>query len=333
MVKTEERHAPGQVWTCGDPSHNHITKAEAVRCVDQRGALSKAAAAAKPAADAVAQLRNVVDGALAKAGKDPAAIKPDDIQKGLYTLSDLGRMLLQLRSMVCNVDYEEASEADGASKLPQLMRDALKALVAAFRAMSEEETNELLESVATNTAEPDHAATFLYLAAHAHDVLKAGARHSKSDMERIQKAHDMLTDLGAVCQADAAKVDGESDDDPIAKALNERDAEIAELRKVFDQVEPLTKAVAVLGETIETMQADHAAALGAQAEKIAKLEAEPAAPKTALSLHAVEKTQDGNVLPLDDQDAMIERLAKMSDEDRTLLLTKAALARPITLRG
>ncbi len=314
-----ERHVPAQLWSCGDPAHQHVAKAEAIHCVDQREGLAKAAAAVKPAADAVALLRDAVGAALVVAGKDAeiAKAKPEEVKKGLYTLSDLACMMLQLRSMVCNVDYEETAEGDDASRLPQLMRDALKSLVEAFRAMSDEETNELMESVATNTAEPNASATFLYLAAHGGDIFKAGARHSKADMDRIQKAHDVLKDLGAVCMA------ADDEADKVAKALNEKEAEVSELRKVLDQVEPLTKAVSELGATITDLRKT----AEAQSEEIAKLKAQPMPPKTAASPHAVGKAEDVTGLA-EDEASLLDRISKMTDEERGVMLAKAALRNP-----
>jgi hypothetical protein len=324
-AKKTERHVPGQVWTCGDPAHQHLAKAEAVACLDQRDAIAKAAASAKPAADAVAQLRDVVGAALAAAGKDPTIATVADtttVRKGLYTLSDLACMVLQLRSMVCNVDYEETSEKDSDSRLPQLMRDALASLVTAFRAMSDEETAELLESVATNTAEPDNAATFLYMAAHSGDLFKAGARHSKADMATIQKCHDMLSDLGAQCAMP------EDDTDKVAKVLGDKDAEINELRKVLDQVEPLTKAVTELGTTI----ADLRKTAETQAAEIAMLKAQPMPAKTATTQHAVEKAFDNGGGPATTDEDMLKRLGEMSEEERTMLLIKAAKTNPVAPR-
>jgi DNA repair exonuclease SbcCD ATPase subunit len=189
--------------------------------------------------------------------------------------------------------------------------------------MTAEETAELMDSVATNTAEPNHAAAFLYNAAGVVDIIKAGARHSKTDMERIQKMHDTLCELGAACHADE-----DEDTDKVAKALAEREAEVTELRKVLDQVTPLTAAVAELGETIDDLRKT----VGAQADEITKLKAEPAPPKTAANLHAVEKGRDGGAIVDENDDEMLKRLSEMSEDDRTVLLIKAARRNPIPLR-
>ena len=319
--KKAEMAEPVQVWSCGDPAHQHIAKAEAAVCIRDREALAKAAEAVKPAAEAVAALASAVGGALAKAGKSAEEIakaQTGTLRKGLYTLSDLASMVLQLRSMVCSVDYEETSERDADSQLPQLMRDALKALVDAFRAMSDEETEELMESVATNTAEPNTAASFLYMAAHIGDLAKAGARHSKADRAQIQAAHDILKGLGAECTP-------EDDDaaDKVAKALGERDATISELKKALDQVTPLAKAVTTLGETIDELRKT----TDAQAEEIRVLKAQPMPPKTAANLFAIAKEGDGVAADSDEQ--LLKRLTEMTEEDRTLLLVKAARRNPV----
>ena len=102
-------------------------------------------------------------------------------------------------------------------------------------------------------------------------LAKAGARNSAADSARIAKIHDCCVELGASCGM-AAKA---APADDLAKA-DEADA----LQKlVADAVAPLQKAIADATELAK-----------AQADKIAKLEAQPAPARIAL--RAVAKHDD-----------------------------------------
>ena len=63
--------------------------------------------------------------------------------QGLWDVACLAELLQRLGYMHDSAVYEEAIEEDG-SKLPAMLAEALSSLAAAFLAMSEEETRELL---------------------------------------------------------------------------------------------------------------------------------------------------------------------------------------------
>ena len=96
--------------------------------------------AAKPAEKGSYKLpfAKVVDGRL-------TALPPKAIQvKGLWDVACLAELLQRLGYMHDGAVYEESIEQDG-SNLPKMLAEALTSLAAAFLAMSEEETRELLE--------------------------------------------------------------------------------------------------------------------------------------------------------------------------------------------
>ena len=127
-------------------------------------------------------------------------------------------------------------------------------------------------------------------------LVKAGARNSGADQNRLQKCHDLLCELGADCQADDA--DGDSDVDKI------RD-ENASLRKSVE---------------------DFGTRLAAMADKVAELGKRAAPAKAAIM--AVEKSQDA--VPA--KSAAVEEFLKaLPEKERVHLLTKLSLSSPISL--
>lgn len=99
---------------------------------------------------------------------------------------------------------------------------------------------DVLDTILTSIRK-EEAEEAMELAKPIADLMKAGARHSKSDIEILQGAHDALTKLGAECTTeksdnseDMAKVAGELAEtkDSLAKVTGERDA----LQKNFDSM-------------------------------------------------------------------------------------------------
>jgi HK97 family phage prohead protease len=105
-----------------------------------RAAAARLAQADLPA-DVAEKARAVIDHYEARMKKTPpkAAIRV----KGLWDVACLAELLQRLGYMHDSAVYEEAVEEDG-SKLPAMLAEALSSLAAAFLAMSEEETRELL---------------------------------------------------------------------------------------------------------------------------------------------------------------------------------------------
>jgi hypothetical protein len=124
--------------------------------------------------------------------------------------------------------------------------------------MTQEETDELLASVAVETS-----TAALALSAEG-DLAKAGARHSKSDVEKLQSAHDALVALGAACACDDA----------------DKSAASGDLQKRAD--EALEKVTALTGERDELQK------------RVAQLEKMPAEAKGVVRV--VGKTDDSEDL-------------------------------------
>jgi hypothetical protein len=102
-----------------------------------------------------------------------------------------------VRYIASDAEYEKEWEKDD-SPIPAKLRAWLTEGAAILVAMTQEETDELLASVA-----PRRPPQRVALSAEG-DLAKAGARHSKSDVEKLQSAHDALVALGAACACDDA---------------------------------------------------------------------------------------------------------------------------------
>ena len=100
-------------------------------------------------------------------------------------------------------------------------------------------------------------------------LAKAGARHSKGDLEKIQAIHDHSTTLGAECKAEKSEKGDELQ--KIETAKNEALAKVDELTKGF------------AGLWDQVIERD---------EKIKKLEAQPEETKGVLKSVAVSKVDD-----------------------------------------
>ena len=147
---------------------------------------------------------------------------------------------------------------------------------------------------------------------HVHDCLKAMTdgdcckaakaigRHSKTLLGHLKEAHDALCRAGAKCDGFV--------DDAVAEDADKA-ARAGDLMKAF------------AGELLPR--------LDALAKRVAELEAAPLPPLTvARTAAGVSKREDGGY-PGVSPDDVVSALARMSDEERTLALIKAAHANPI----
>jgi hypothetical protein len=133
-------------------------------------------------------------------------------------------------------------------------------------------------------------------------LAKIGAKHSKSDMEKIQAIHDHTAALGAACTTEKADAGGD-----LIKA---------------DQAAAMAKIDGALA-TLATTQGDLAKAqetIGGLEKRIREMEDAPAEGKAVLRAVPVSKEQDGGRLgktaagPVSDDD-----LAKLDAHDRRLV--------------
>jgi len=146
---------------------------------------------------------------------------------------------------------------------------------------------------------------------------KAAARHSQETMDHLHRAHYHLVAAGGKC--DAAGAAARKDDDGVAMAAKPEDLAKALGAQLSDALGPL------------------AARLDGLAKDVEAIKQQPLPPATVsipAGLVAVSKSQDAGGSRVEvGEDELVARLAKMSEEDRTLLLIKAARTRPILPPG
>ena len=153
---------------------------------------------------------------------------------------------------------------------------------------------------------------------HVHDCLKAmtggecckpakeAAAHRKTMLGHLKAAHDALCRAGAKCDGFVpGEDDAEADADKASRA----------------------------GDLMKAFAGDILPRLDALAKRVAELEAMPLPPQTVArtllgSSHGLTKSEDG-AYPTVSPDDVVAALARMSDEERTLALIKAAHANPI----
>lgn len=190
---------------------------------------------------------------LRKAMKALAVTEGDEIQKGMYDVSRFSDVLCSLSYLQSSAAQEAAYEADGSS-LPAQLADLVQQAGKVMLAMAQEEIGELMSSMKLPDGTPavtmmtEVIAMSAYAAdlkknADLFDVVKAGARNSASDKERIQKAHDLLGELGADCAAGTEKHDHSHD-------INK----LADIEKLSGELGTLRKAHTTLQASYDTLK-------------------------------------------------------------------------------
>ena len=185
--------------------------------------VNKAGTAKLYDAEALTALKaTVADAWKAKLGGEPPVEKDaeaemqkieGELNKGMYTVSSLARILDDLSYVCSSCDYEAASEGDG-SAIPGRLAMCLKDLGSICVDMCAEEVGELTAPKEAMKA----TATELVKVADA--MVKVGARNSSADMKRIQTMHDHAVDLGAACGAKDDAADKGAGGGDMQKALN-----------------------------------------------------------------------------------------------------------------
>ncbi|WP_063898984.1 DUF6582 domain-containing protein [Burkholderia ubonensis] len=258
---------------------------------------------------------------LTKAGK-PVIVSPDNLSmaarlalhKGMYQVSSLASLLASISYLQASSECEEINEGDTASTLPDGLMDWLKQGGELLTAMVAEEVAELTEDdgkvdapcvyyfECATAVENLHKAVSALGGDHLHEsfekvLAKAGARNSGADMARIQKAHDLMGELGAKCAKDAGGDDMDAEKAAHAETLSKLTAAgesvaklTADLATATEQVakaalerDELTKAVATLAGERDTLQKQ----FDEQAALVKKLSEAPVDPKGALNSVAV----------------------------------------------
>jgi hypothetical protein len=230
---------------CVPTAHFTMVKADGVS--EERPFTSPAAAADTSvdtsARDAAAEGKPAEGSAVPQAdGAEKGVTTGGALKKSMYAVSDLASLLSTLRYLAMDAESEKTWEQDD-SPVPAKLRSWLADGAAILVAMAQEEVDELVASVQP----PDVEIEILALNAKSGDMqklllLKAGARHSKGDLELVQKVHDHSVGLGASCGA--AKLDGAGD---LEKGTGEQLAKITQLEKsvtdLTSQRDTLTKRV------------------------------------------------------------------------------------------
>lgn len=182
----------------------------------------------------------------------------DAIKKGLYDVGTLADLICSLSWLQSCATYEATYENDGSS-LPAQLAALVQQAGNVLLAMVQEEVGELVAgmklpdgmpavTMLTEVIAMSAYGTDLKKYTEALDVVKAGARNSATDKERIQKAHDLIAELGADCATE--KHDHTHDLNKSAD-FEKMAGEMGTLRKSFDD---LTGAHALLKTTYDTLK-------------------------------------------------------------------------------
>jgi len=318
---------PKQIWACAHIEHQHLAKADAVKCLetdageadtlekidnepgDSPSAGLDAAAPTEATGSADDDQRADADGAEAGAEK---ADEATDLKKGMYSVSNFASLLQSILCMAQDAEYEAEWEKDS-SPIPAQLREWLKAGTVIFAAMATEEVAELIATLSPQ--EPVDIA----MADKAGDLQKAGARNSKADLEKIQTMHDHAVDLGAQCSA-AEKAEPVTDLHKMAAPDLEKYADVWFAKYCSERgIEEAPAISAYIKDANDE--------LVKRRERIEELEKQPAAPKGAL--RAIGKADDIGGPGGEAQIDPIKKSDGTVDEEATAI--KMARAKPITL--
>lgn len=234
--------------------------------------------------------------------------KKDGLKKGLYTVARLAMLLDEIEDLRASTQYETDWEGD-MSPIPDELKAWCESGCAILRAMVDEETRELTGDKAEKMA--------AFKAAWEAKLAKAGARHSKADMEHVQSIHDHAAALGADCGDEAGKAAKAGD-------LQKREERIAKLEGgLKESIDQLKKAT-FDNETLKKVNEGLAA-------RVIELEKTPAPAKVKLKV--VEKAQDLGGRATDEKaGAPAADEVKKHDPQAALALMKKAQKEPMLVK-
>lgn len=223
-----------------------------------------------------------------------------ELRKGLYGVSRLASILSDLSYAIFDADCEAQIEADN-SPVPATLRQAFTALVAAYKAMSDEEIAELTAAVNGETVARAAAVALT-------DLAKIEGNVPCADI--LAAAAEPLLVKGVVFQE---RTDAARDTERLAKT----ESDLAASRAANDD---LTKTVSGLRDQLVAL-----------ADRVEKLAAMPMPAKTAGSVAVVEKVDDAAGTPAPrtyTEDDLRAAFAAMPADERANVLMRAALRRP-----
>jgi hypothetical protein len=289
-----------------------------------------------------------------------------DLKKSMHDVARTACIIEELNWLAQSVTYEEAIEGDD-STAPKEIKDIIGKLCEYLTSRVKEETEELLEThgdddddiLAMAAGVPANGAKALSKFAKgklAEALVKAGARHSKADMEKFADMHKMVKDHADAmskmaddhceamgkCMKDAGMIpdsdDGEDDMEPHGKNAKKMSKLYEQLNAKTDEVLAVSKVAAASNETllkaiplIESLQ-KQIGTLQEEKSELAKrmehLEKQPAAPKG--HVRVISKTQDGGASGETEAEYKV-RMAKMAPAERNRELMKLAMSNPMEM--
>lgn len=143
------------------------------------------------------------------------------------------------------------------------------------------------------------------------DLAKAGARNSKTDLDKIQKVHDHAVDLGAMCKAE--KVDMPAEMQKLDAGLKQAETDLKKIQGERD--EALKKSEALTAESV-LLKA-----------KIVELEKQPEPAKGIKKAVTITKENDSVEVPLKKLEET-EEFKKADEQAKALMKMKEALTQP-----
>jgi hypothetical protein len=207
------------------------------------------------------------------AAKVAVAVVGDNVRKGMYGVSALADLLRSIGYQAQDAQWEAECEGDN-SPLPAQLRAWLAQGAEILKAMTEEETAELLASLKPPDAAP--AVEVIALAAgataNADNIAKAGAKHSADTKKKLKAVQDALNQASECMKAfdepdkdddkDTAKAATSAPDqdtiakvagleDSVTKISAERDTLKTENASLKDQIQKADTAIKAIAADME----------------------------------------------------------------------------------
>lgn len=253
---------------------------------------------------------------------EPAIMRMEvpEIRRGMYSVGHLASLLQSVAYMVQDAQFETEVEGDN-SPVPGKLRSALIALAQAYKAMSDEEVAELLAGCNIDVELENGVIAF---AAASGGLERDGATITDEQNALIQRGLNALIERGFT---------------PAVPHV-EPNAEVEDLRRqVADFQERETTVARQVGELQEVLRTTLEGIEEKIERKVSEALERPAPAKTVgPGIRTVGKGEDvagsaeqvERVAPLTEEE-VANHLATLPEEERALLLTRAALARPMSL--
>lgn len=261
---------------------------------------------------------------------EPAIMRVEvpEIRRGMYSVGHLASLLQSVAYMVQDAQFETEVEGDN-SPVPGKLRSALISLAQAYKAMSDEEVAELLSGCNIDVELENGVIAFaaasgeLKRAAEASGAMQAPTDEQKA---RLAESFEAFRAIGWLPEPAPAQP---SED----------------IQRRFEQAEELVRVVGELtaqaGENIKRyneLKAEH----DALRAEVSEMRGHPAPAKTAGPgvVRVIGKGEDAagspeqveRVAPITDEEVQ-RHLESLPDDERALLITRAALNRPMDLNS